>query len=92
MIENDLKTYQLATLGYFGAFGIEDGQTATSNSNIWCVKATADITITTIAIGGSDLTDVPIKAGDVLFGNWSSVTVAGGLAIAYDLNGQMIIS
>jgi len=91
-ITRDLERHHAAAMGYFGAFQVNDGQTAESDS-IWAIVAgDSDITIDATAIVGTDLSGVSIAAGTTLYGRWSSVTVSGGYAIMYDLSGHIKIS
>jgi hypothetical protein len=74
------------SMGQNGFEYLTTAGTATYASKKMCaIQCLADSTITCVSVRGDSLTAVPILAGTVIVGEFSSVTVAGtgGAALAY---------
>lgn len=75
----------------FGDFGFrlldEDGTTSTITGESFCtIHVLKDAVISfssNISAGDSSITDLDLKEGHILYGDFSSISITGGIVICY---------
>jgi hypothetical protein len=88
---SSLIRYYLATLGYYGAWSVAAGSTATCDNGMFAIKTLEDSEVVCTAIQGSDIT-VTLSKGDIHYGNYKSVEVVSGNVIVYPISSTVNIA